>query len=180
MRKIYMWSLAALAAGALACSGAPDSDDSNAQAPAETEQQAGQSPAKKKAPGLKTPVRDGKFEFTVTKADCSLTKIGSEYLNTKAQGKFCLYHVTVKNISKEAQMFDASSQKAFDPAGTEYQADGGAAIYVNENAETFLNNINPGNQVKGVIPFDVPKDVKITTLRLHDSPFSDGVTVTVG
>lgn len=176
MRKTYLAALAALAIG---CSSGGADDDSNAKAPGA--EQAGESPVPaKKAPGLKTAVRDGKFEFTVTKADCSLTKIGNDYVNTKAQGKFCLYHVTVKNIGKEAQMFDGSSQKAFDPAGTEYQSDGEAGIYANENAETFLNNINPGNQVKGVIVFDVPKDIKITTLQLHDSPFSGGVTVTVG
>ncbi len=41
----------------------------------------------------------------------------------------------------------------------------------------FLNEINPGNQVNGIIVFDVPKDVQPTRIELHDSLFSGGVTV---
>lgn len=178
MRKIHIAGLVALAGLALACGSASDGDKDVA-APAEAPK-AGDSPQPKaKAAGIGDKVRDGKFEFTVTKMNCDLTKVGNEYVGTKAQGKFCLVNITVKNIGKEAQMFDSSSQKAFDAEGTQYDADGGAAIYVNEDAETFLNNINPGNQVKGVVPFDVPKDVKIVKLELHDSPFSGGVSVAV-
>ncbi|MFB9547363.1 DUF4352 domain-containing protein, partial [Micromonospora sagamiensis] len=96
------------------------------------------------------------------------------------QGQFCLITVNVKNIGKEAQMFDGSSQKAYAADGTEYSADSGAAMYANKNAETFLNDINPGNQVTGVVVFDIPKNVKLTKLELHDSPFSGGVDVTLG
>jgi hypothetical protein len=183
MRKTYIAILGALAVTALAC-GSPGEDEDAAPAPgaAQEQQQTGKAPAKKPAkaaPGIGQPARDGKFEFTVTKLDCSLSKVGTEFAEQKAQGKFCLAHLTVKNVGDEAQMFDASSQKAFDAAGTTYDADGAAALYVNEGTATFLNNINPGNQVKGVIPFDVPKNVTVTRLELHDSPFSGGVTVSV-
>ncbi|MEV0154254.1 DUF4352 domain-containing protein [Micromonospora sp. NPDC050686] len=123
------------------------------------------------------PARDGKFEFTVKSAKCGVAKIGNSTIGQKAQGQFCLVTMTVKNIGKEAQMFDGSSQKAYAADGTEYSADGGAALYANENAETFLNDINPGNQVSGVVVFDIPKNVKLAKLELHDSPFSGGVTV---
>ncbi|AGZ46601.1 DUF4352 domain-containing protein [Actinoplanes friuliensis] len=137
-------------------------------------------PAKKPAtPGLGDPVRDGKFQFTVTKLDCSKSKVGSQYLNKKAQGKFCLVSVTVKNIGKEAQLFSGSSQKALDAEGTEYSNDGAAEIYANEDSATFLNEINPGNSSKGKLIFDVPKTTKLTTLELHDSPFSGGVKVSL-
>jgi hypothetical protein len=33
--------------------------------------------------------------------------------------------------------------------------------------------------VTGVLVFDIPKDGRITSLELHDSPFSGGVTVDV-
>ncbi|MET8354522.1 DUF4352 domain-containing protein [Micromonospora sp. NPDC005206] len=124
--------------------------------------------------------RDGKFEFTVKSAKCGVTKVGSDLLGQKAQGQFCLVTVNVKNIGKEAQMFDGSSQKAYAADGTEYSADTGAAIYANKNAETFLNDVNPGNQVSGVVVFDIPKKVKIAKLELHDSPFSGGVDVSLG
>ncbi|SCF06385.1 protein of unknown function [Micromonospora coriariae] len=124
--------------------------------------------------------RDGKFEFTVKSAKCGVAKVGSDMLGQKAQGQFCLVTVNVKNIGKEAQMFDGSSQKAYAADGTEYSADGGAAIYANKNAETFLNDVNPGNQVSGVVVFDIPKNVKLAKLELHDSPFSGGVDVSLG
>jgi hypothetical protein len=133
--------------------------------------------AAKAEPGIGDAVRDGKFEFVVTKVDCSKSKVGSEYLNKKAQGKFCMVSVSVKNIGQEAQLFDGSSQKAMDAKGTEYSNDGAAEMYSNEDTATFLNEINPGNSSKGRLVFDVPKSTKLTALELHDSPFSGGVRV---
>jgi hypothetical protein len=122
------------------------------------------------------PARDGKFEFTVTKVQSGVTSVGGEF-GQKAQGQFVLVSVTVKNIGDEAQMLDDSNQVAYDAEGRKYEADGAAGIFVNENSETFLNDINPGNEVKGTIVFDVPKGTKLTKLELHDSAFSGGVVV---
>src|SRR3954451_23834819 len=66
------------------------------------------------AVGLNQAARDGKFEFTVTGQDCSKNTIGEAPLSKTAQGTFCLVSVTVKNIGNEAQLLDASSQKALD------------------------------------------------------------------
>jgi hypothetical protein len=41
----------------------------------------------------------------------------------------------------------------------------------------FLEDINPGNEVKGKLIFDVPKPTKLTAIELHDSMFSGGVKV---
>ncbi|HEX5541638.1 MAG TPA: DUF4352 domain-containing protein [Micromonospora sp.] len=123
------------------------------------------------------PARDGKFEFTVKTVKCGVAKVGDKYLNETAQGQFCLITVNVKNIGKEPQHFSDSSQKAFAADGTEYSTDSGAGLYANKNADTLFNEINPGNQVTGVLVFDIPKDVKLTKLELHDSPFSGGVEV---
>lgn len=181
MRKTPLIIAAVLAAGALACGSGGGNDKASPSGGGGTQQQdAAGKPAAGKQAGIGDPARDGKFEFAVSKMDCSKTKVGDQYVNTKAQGKFCLVTLTVRNIGDEAQLFDSSSQKALDAKGTVYDADGAAAMYVNKDAETFLNNINPGNQVKGVIPFDVPKNVTVTTLELHDSSFSDGVKVKVG
>ncbi|MFI5895620.1 DUF4352 domain-containing protein [Actinoplanes sp. NPDC051513] len=136
-------------------------------------------PAKPKPaqPGLNTPVRDGKFEFTVTKVSCGKEQVGSGFLVSKAQGEFCLVNVTVKNIGDEAQTFTGGSQKAFDGRGVEYSNDGGAELSVNSGAETFLEEINPGNSVKGTLVFDVPESTKLTTIELHDSFWSGGAKV---
>jgi hypothetical protein len=121
--------------------------------------------------------RDGKFEFTVKQTKCGVATVGPKLLEEKAQGQFCLVTVQVKNIGKEAQMLSDSNQKAYAADGTEYSTDTGAGIYANEDSATFLNEINPGNQVTGVLVFDIPKNVKLTKLELHDSAFSGGVTV---
>jgi Domain of unknown function (DUF4352) len=128
------------------------------------------------APVIGTPVRDGKFEFTVRKVDCGKSQIGNSVLNTKAQGQFCLVNVKVENIGKEAQLLDGSSQYLYGPGGERFDADSEAAIYL-DDAKTFLEEINPGNAVNGIVVFDIPKNVTPTKIELHDSPFSGGVTV---
>ena len=129
-------------------------------------------------PGLNASARDGKFEFTVTKVQSGVHSVGGDALGQKAQGQFILLTITVKNIADKAQLFDASSQKLHDASKRTYDADSAASIYANTSGSpTFLENINPGNQVSGIVVFDVPTTVVPTQTELHDSPFSGGVTV---
>jgi hypothetical protein len=131
------------------------------------------------AVGIGQPARDGKFEFVVSKLECGISKIGDQYLNRTAQGQFCKVSMSVKNIGNEAKLFTDSNQHAYNAAGQKYEADSAAAIYLGQDSKSFLENINPGNAVNGVIIFDIPKDGKIVKLELHDSAFSGGVTVNV-
>ncbi|GAA3809764.1 DUF4352 domain-containing protein [Cellulomonas soli] len=149
-------------------------DPAEAAAPAEAE-----APAEEPAPGIGTPVRDGKFEFTVTGIEPGVSRVGDDMLGKDAQGQFLLVHLTVTNIGDEAQYFDGSSQKLLDAQGRTHSADSAAAIYLGD-ADSFLNQINPGNTVDGTVVFDVPADATPTALELHDSAWSGGVTVTVG
>jgi hypothetical protein len=124
--------------------------------------------------------RDGKFEFTVASVECGKPSVGTnQYLTKQAQGQFCLVNVTAKNIGSEAQTFDSSSQYLYDAAKSKFSADGTASLYANPQGSTFLNQINPGNSVSGILVFDVPKDKTPITAELHDSPFSGGVKVTL-
>ncbi|MEV0805034.1 DUF4352 domain-containing protein [Micromonospora sp. NPDC050200] len=173
MRKTTTLALLATAVVALGCgSGATDATsskgDSNA---AKGEDKAA------KAAKIGQPARDGKFEFTVKSSKCGVAKVGSSMLGEKAQGQFCLITVNVKNIGKEPQTLSDTEQKAYTADGTEYSTDTGAGIYANQEQSTFFNEINPGNQVTGVLVFDIPKTVKLAKLELHDSMFSGGVTV---
>lgn len=160
------------------------SDNSGAAAPAapaaKVAPAATKAPAAKKMSGLNKPVRDGNFEFTVKSMKCGISQVGDSALGQKAQGQFCFVKMHVSNIGKDSQMLDGSSQTAFDAEGRKFSADTGAAIYLGQDAQTFLNDINPGNAVDGTVIFDVPKNVKITELELHDSAFSGGVKVQVG
>jgi hypothetical protein len=130
------------------------------------------------AAGIGTAVRDGKFEFTVSKVDCGKTRLGDTNFGKDAQGQFCTVNVKVENIGKEAQTLDASSQYLYGSGGQRYDADTEAALYLGVNqTRTFLEAINPGNSVNGILVFDIPKNAEPTKIELHDSPFSGGVMV---
>jgi hypothetical protein len=130
-----------------------------------------------KAAGLNTPVRDGKFEFTVTSVKYGIAQVGDSFLNEKAQGQFAEVAVTVRNIGTEPRTFTGANQTAYGDGNVRYQDDGAAEIYANTDDQTFLNNINPGNSVQGILIFDIPKGAKLTKIELHDSMLSGGVTV---
>lgn len=124
------------------------------------------------------PVRDGKFEFTIASIKCGETSVGTnQYITKQAQGQFCLLDMTVKNIGSEAQMFDSSSQYLYDGAGAKLSADSSASLYANPEGSTFLNQINPGNSVQGVVVFDIAKGATPVSAELHDSAYSNGVKV---
>ena len=130
-------------------------------------------------PGLKTPVRDGKFEFTVKSVECGEDKIGSSFMAEKAQGQFCIAKVKVSNIGDESQMFDGTSQYLYDQDGREFTASTEAAFVLPES-QSFLEDINPGNTVTGKVIWDVPAaGFEATELELHDSMFSEGVEVSL-
>jgi hypothetical protein len=150
---------------------APEQETSKQETPQKEEE-------KPKEAGIGDVVKDGKFSFKVTKVEKGLSKVGQGFATSKAQGQYVLVHVTVKNIGDEAQMFSDSEQKLIDSKDREYDADSGAAIWL-EDSNGFLKNINPGNSVKGFVLFDVPKNFKLKAIKLHDSIFSGGVTVTL-
>jgi hypothetical protein len=146
---------------------------STAEPSAQAEEQPKEAPSEAKV-GQK--VRDGQFEFTVTKVKSGVKSVGDEYVNQKAQGQYVLVSITVSNIGDKAQMLADSSQKVRDAKGREFSSDTTAAIYMKDN-KVFINEINPGNSVKGILVFDMPKGTKPASIELHDSPFSDGATV---
>jgi hypothetical protein len=134
-------------------------------------------PSSKPPPGVGDAVRDGKFEFVVDRLDCSRTKVGLEHFERTADGKYCVISMSVRNIADESQYFLGHAQKAFDAAGQGYGNDEIAGVYANRDTQTFLRKLEPGERVTGKLVFDVPKTVKLTTLKLHDSLLSGGVEV---
>ncbi|GAB2680316.1 uncharacterized protein DUF4352 [Barrientosiimonas humi] len=128
-------------------------------------------------PGLNAPVRDGKFEFTVTKVETGKTQIGDQYVGEKAQGQFTLVTVTVKNIGDEPQTLIDTEQQLTDGSGRQYTSNTMAALLLPGNENAFITDINPGNNIKAVLVYDMAKGAKPTTIQLHDSMFSGGVKV---
>ena len=130
-------------------------------------------------PGLNQPVRDGQFEFTVMGVSCGHESVGEQWWKHEAQGEFCIVELSVRNTGNDARRFADGSQKATGPEGHTYAADTGAGVVVNGNGDAVWNVVNPGNAITAKIVFDVPAGGTLTSLQLHDSPFSGGVTVLV-
>lgn len=166
-------------AGGTGAAGTTDAAEPGAEPGTGEEAPAAPEPAAPAAPGIGTAVRDGKFEFTVTAVEPGVGRVGDDLLGVDAQGQFVLVHVTVTNIGDAAQMFDSSSQKLFDAQGREHSADSTAGIYLGD-ANSFLNDINPGNSIQGVVVFDVPADAVPASIELHDSFLSGGTQVALG
>jgi hypothetical protein len=104
-------------------------------------------------PGIGDKVRDGDYQFTVTKIRCGVKRVGDQYYGEKAQGQFCLVSMKIKNVGKEEIDFSDENQKLYDTKGREYSPDDGAWWHVSEPG----TDINPGNTLKTVVPFDIPK-----------------------
>lgn len=144
--------------------------------------------AKSKAKPTKTAVvngigkeyRDGKFAFTVTKVKKGVKRVGGQYLGSTAQGQYVLIYVTVENIGDKARTFNADNQTLYDTKGRKFDADTEATVMMGEKSKAFLEQINPGNSVDGILIFDVPHGVRLKAVDLHDSLFSSGVTVPLG
>jgi hypothetical protein len=127
-------------------------------------------------PRIGEPAADGKFTFVANAIDCTSTEIGSEYLNKTAQGVFCVVDLTITNTGNKPQSFFGDNAKLFNAAGQEFSADTEAAIYL-EDSSSLYEEINPGNSLTSKVVFDVPAGSAPTSIELHDSVFSGGVTV---
>jgi hypothetical protein len=126
--------------------------------------------------GMNTPVRDGRFEFVVKDVSCGKHSVGSGILTSNAQGEYCIITVSVKNIATKAQSFFVSNQKAM-AGDIEYEPDSAATAYAGTDQSTWINDINPGNQIQGPLVYDVPIGTVLDKVVLHDSLFSGGVAV---
>ncbi|MEU8122387.1 DUF4352 domain-containing protein [Spirillospora sp. NPDC049024] len=136
--------------------------------------------AKKVTDGVGREYRDGKFAFTVTKVKKGVKKVGDQYFGDTAQGQFVVISVTVENIGDKARTFTNHNQTLIDAKGREFDADPEASLWTEEDSKSFLQQINPGNTVKGKLIYDVPPGTKLKAIELHDSMWSNGVTVPLG
>jgi hypothetical protein len=139
-----------------------------------------QAPVETATAGIGDEVRDGSFSFVVTEVETGIERLGEGYLVSEAQGAYTLVHVAVTNIGDEAQLFSDSNQKLVDAQGRQFDAASGVAVMYVPDSKTFLNNINPGNHVNGVLVFDLPDGVPPAAIDLNDSMFSDSVRVSLG
>ena len=73
--------------------------------------------------------------------------------------------------------FSDQNQRAFGPDDEEYAADSAAGVLANSDQQIFLNTINPGNAVTGIVVFDIPPAATITKVELRATPGATGALV---
>lgn len=188
------WGIGLLAFGALVLIGAifggggDDTEASDQPVPTETaapeestaEEPAAEEPAAEgPTAGIGDPVRDGKFEFTVTSVKTGVSKVGNDYANQKAQGEYTLVSMKIENIGEEAQTFFSDNVKGIDSKDRELSSDSTATLYANQDSTGWIEEINPGNSVEAVVVFDVAEGEKLVVAQVHDSAFSGGSPISL-
>ncbi len=160
----------AIAAGLAGGEPKTPGETNNAAAGAPPDRPAADGPKKYR---IGQPVRGGDFEFVVRGHKCGIAEVGDSLLARKAQGTFCRTEITVKNVTKKAKFFHADSTvTAQDATGREFDADGEANIYGNKDGAGFLDEINPGNEVRAFVYFDVPSGTKLATITFDAGLFT--------
>ena len=130
-------------------------------------------------PGIGDPVQDGTFEFVVANVECGVSTVGTGIFTTRAGGQYCLVDISVRNTGSIPALFLDSAQWADSSDGTRHNSDTRAGIVANGGLQVWINLVQPGQTLTGTIVFDIPAEVDLASVELHDSPLSNGVTVTI-
>jgi serine/threonine protein kinase len=124
--------------------------------------------------GLGDPVRDGQFEFVVRAVDCGARSAGEGFGRHTALGQFCLVAFRVENTGTEGRTFEGGQQYLFDRDGKRHDPDLGATL---GNGGEWSAHLNPGQRLAGTLVYDVPQEVVLDRVELHDGLFSGGASV---
>ena len=120
------------------------------------------------------PVRDGKFEFSITGVERPGRKYSSGSFTDEAVGTWFVVHLTVTNIGDVHKTFSSDDQDLI-WGSRRYAAEG-----FTWSADNHIE-LNPGLKIETTILFDVPDNFPEegfgTLLELHDSFLSGGVKV---
>jgi hypothetical protein len=109
------------------------------------------------ADDLGKPVRDGAFEFVVSRFRCRVNE--------------CAATMSVENIGNDPGTMFADNQYLFDTQGRRFSPNSSLTDSL------LVEELNPGGSVRGTIRWNVPANFKPSHLELHDSAFSGGVEV---
>ena len=83
-------------------------------------------------------------------------------------GKFIVINLTAKNTGKELYSFVVTNFQIKSSDGKQYSP---STIFTVGNEYLNSGSINPGLSKTGIIAFDAPKDVKLSTLTLEFQKF---------
>jgi hypothetical protein len=117
----------------------------------------------------------GGFGMRVKNVRCGVSAVGPEGLEQRASGQFCLLDVRITNNGREPELFDSAAQRVYDSNGAAYALAEDAAVFLNDDNPTLLDEVEPGFSVNGVLPFDVPKDAQLREVSLNRSGSAPGI-----
>lgn len=119
---------------------------------------------------LGTEARDADLAFVVNAVDCGGREVPLAGGGVRtAQGQFCVVALDVRNVSRDPALFMGRSQLLVDAADRRFEVDVLAALGhpANDGRDVLQTPINPGNQLSGVLVFDVPQDVRLRSVALQ-------------
>jgi hypothetical protein len=122
--------------------------------------------------------RDGDLSFRVISSDCGSTRVEGS-TERLAQGKFCFLSLTIRNEGRGPSPLSGGLQSLVDGQNRRYSPDPAATAVHPSNVGRDLMDlvVNPGNQVQGVLVFDLPPDVQPQAVELRVSPRGRGAFV---
>ena len=127
--------------------------------------------------GIGAKVRDGEFEFVVTRVTHRKSVGGRQFgLGQTAQGKFTIISLKVTNIGSERQNLHDNWQYVYDASGRKFTNNVMADLALSHN-NRWLGAVGPRKTVHGQIAFDLPVGDRAVKIQLHASMLSHGATV---
>ncbi|WP_075980352.1 DUF4352 domain-containing protein [Bacillus massilinigeriensis] len=169
-KRIWFWILAIIVVIALTNCGNGDDDDQKT-APATNKKDKTEEKAEK-AYGIGDQVKVGDMQYKVNSKDTA-TQVGPSALPEKANGRFIIINVDVKNNGNEAVTVDSSFFKLKRGDKT-YEADAAASLSANQSESGDIQNsflvqqLNPDSEMSGKVVFDVAPDIaKANNLQLQ-------------
>ena len=179
-RYILLLVILIIGAGRAGSSGSSDeaSTSSSAEVTATESPTESATPEEVKIAKIGDKVTEGDFAITVTNLKCGIARVGNSTFGATAQGQFCKVFITAENVGKSASTIYADDFKLISIDDKEFSPDAGNSIYLDEK-NIFIEEINPGNSLKGVGLFDIPKGAELDRLTFKDGIFTSGVQVSL-
>jgi hypothetical protein len=123
--------------------------------------------------------RDGDLAFTVSAMDCGATHLPGAAAARVAQGLFCFVSIDVKNFGRAPANFLGRLQMVLDEQSRRFGPDPSATQAYPDNGGQDLTQVvvNPGNELKAVLVFDVPNGTVPVVAALRSTPRGPGTYV---
>lgn len=100
-------------------------------------------------------VVSGDIAYTITNVQTSPT-LSNEYSSTSADGIFVIVDMNLENVGKETITMTSNYVKLVDDQARVFESDTDSWMYIDNNDNLLLKQLQPGLQTKGRIVFDVP------------------------